>query len=68
MTDPDAKIIGLFGVAENAHIYNVTMRDYDIMNAGRNVSEKSVGAVFAVGQGIRSYDNFVYPKETSEEP
>jgi len=23
MTDPDAEIIGLFGVAQNAHIYNV---------------------------------------------
>ena len=66
-TDPNVDIIGLFGVAQNAHIYNVTMRDYDIMNAGRNVSGKSVGAVLAVGQESRSYDNFVYPKETSED-
>lgn len=64
MTDPDTKIIGLFGVAKNAHIYNVTMRDYDITSAGRNVPGKSVGAILAVGQGSRSYDNFAYPKET----
>ena len=63
MTDPNAKIIGLFGVAKNAHIYNVTLRDYDIASAGKNVSGKSVGAVLAIGQGRRSYDNFVYPKE-----
>ncbi len=65
MTDPNAMIVGLFGVAENAHIYNVTLRDYDIASAGKNVSGKSVGAVLAIGQGSRSYDNFVYPKETS---
>jgi len=64
MADPNATIIGLFGVAKNAHIYNVTMRDCDIERAGKNVSGKSVGAVLAIGQGSRSYDNFVYPKET----
>jgi len=63
MTDPDAKIIGLFGVAKNAHIYNITLRDYDIASAGKNGANKSVGAVLAIGQGSRSYDNFVYPKE-----
>mgnify|MGYP006990147336 FL=1 len=62
MTDPDAEIIGLFGVAQNAHIYNVILRDYDITNAGRNITGKSVGAILAIGQGSRSYDNFVYPK------
>ena len=64
MADPNATIIGLFGVAKNAHIYNVTMRDCDIERAGKDVSGKSVGAVLAIGQGSRSYDNFVYPKET----
>ncbi len=63
MTDPDAEIIGLFGVARNAHIYNVILRDYDITGAGRNITGKSVGAVLAIGQGSRSYDNFVYPKK-----
>ncbi len=65
MTDPDAEIIGLFGVAQNAHIYNVILRDYDITNAGRNITGKSVGAILAIGQGSRSYDNFVYPKEAA---
>lgn len=63
MTDPDAEIIGLFGVAQNAHIYNVILRDCDIASAGRNITGKSVGAIIAIGQGSRSYDNFVYPKE-----
>ena len=65
MTDPDAKIIGLFGVAKNAHIYNITLRNYDIASAGKNAANKSVGAVLAIGQGSRSYDNFVYPKEAA---
>ena len=43
------------------------MRDYDITNAGRDVPGKSVGAIVAVGQGSRSYDNFVYPKEIEED-
>ena len=64
MTDPDAEIIGLFGVTQNAHIYNVILRDYDITSAGRNITEKSVGAILAIGQS-RSYDNFVYPKEAA---
>ena len=62
MTDPDAKLVGLFGVAKGAELYNITMRDYDITSAGSNVSEKSVGAIAAICVGS-SYDNFVYPKE-----
>ncbi len=65
MTDPDAEIIGLFGVAKNAHIYNITLRDHDIASAGKNAANKSVGAILAIGQGSRSYDNFVYPKEAA---
>ena len=72
MTDPDAKLVGLFGMAENAHIYNITLRDLDIESAGRNTSQKSVGAIAAItrgkgGRGSRVYDNFVYPKETDGE-
>ncbi len=64
MTDPNAKIIGLFGVADGASIYNITMRDYDIQSAGRNVTGKSVAPILALGLGdTRSYDNQVYPKE-----
>lgn len=64
MTDPDAKIIGLFGVADGAEIYYITMRDYDIQTAGRNAPEKSLSPILALGYGFtRSYDNQVYPKE-----
>lgn len=64
MTDPDAKIIGLFGVADGAHIYNITMRDYDIQTAGRNVTGKSIAPILATGLGdTRSQDNHVYPKD-----
>lgn len=64
MTDPDAKIIGLFGVADGANIYNITMRDYDIQSAGRNVTGKSIAPVLALGLGdTRSYDHQVYPQK-----
>ena len=60
MTDPDAKIVGLFGVARNnAQIYNITLRDCDIMSAGKNAANKSVGAIVAIAYGARSYDNVV---------
>lgn len=67
MTDPYAELVGLFGFAENAHIYNVTMRDFDITSAGRKSKKISVGAILAVNKGSRSYDNFVYPKETGDD-
>ena len=60
MTDPDAKIIGLFGVArDNAQIYNTTLRDCDIMSAGKNAANKSAGAIVAIAYGGRAYDNAV---------
>lgn len=64
ITNPDTKIAGLFGYAENANIYNITMRDYDIETAGRNVTGKSVAPIVVFGMGTtRSYDNHVYPRE-----
>lgn len=64
MTDPKAEIIGLFGYAEDAHLYNSTLRDYDITSAGRDIKKKSVSPVLVFGMGkTRSYDNTVYPKE-----
>ena len=67
MTDPDATLVGLFGFAQNANIYNVTLRDYDIVHAGEKALRKSVGAILAVaGSGARSYDNFCYPREEAE--
>ncbi len=64
MTDPDAEIVGLFGVAEHAEIYNVTLRDYDTASAGKNAEDKAVGAILAIGKGVRSYDNYAYPRGT----
>ncbi|ENY92251.1 hypothetical protein HMPREF1093_03978 [Hungatella hathewayi 12489931] len=64
MADPKAEIIGLFGYAEDAHLYNITLRDYDIMSAGRDIKKKSVSPVLVFGMGkTRSYDNTVYPKK-----
>ena len=34
--------------------------DCDIAGAGKNSTKKSVGAVLAIGQGSRSYDNIVH--------
>lgn len=60
MTDPDAEIIGLFGVArDNAQIYNITLRDCDIMSAGRNAAKTSAGAIVAIAYGGHAYDNTV---------
>ena len=60
MTDPDAEIVGLFGVARNnAQIYNITLRDCDIMSAGKNAAKISVGAIVAIAYGAHSYDNVV---------
>lgn len=65
MTDPYADLVGLFGVAKNARIYNVTVRDEDITSAGRNAMRKSVGAILATGG--HSYDNHVvFSKESGK--
>lgn len=63
MQDPDAEVIGLFGYAEGAKIYNVTLRDYDIASAGRNSKTKSLAPVLVFGKNVESFDNTVYPKE-----
>ncbi|MDE7245658.1 MAG: M56 family metallopeptidase [Oscillospiraceae bacterium] len=66
MTDPDAEIIGLFGVAEEADLYNITLRDYDIQNAGNKVSDSIIAPVLAQGRkNFRYYDNYAYPKGDS---
>ncbi|MDE5860131.1 MAG: M23 family metallopeptidase, partial [Oscillospiraceae bacterium] len=66
MKDPDATMIGMFGYAENAEIYNITLRDYDIESAGSNAPQKSVAPILPiVTEGTRCYDNHVYPAESS---
>ncbi len=63
MTSPDAKVIGMFGVAEGATIYNITLRDYDISSAGKNSKTKSVSPILVFGTDSKCYDNNTYPKE-----
>ena len=63
MADPYAPLIGMFGYAENANIYNITLRDYDIEKAGSKAKTKSVAPIVAINVGSRVYDNFIYPKE-----
>ena len=63
MTEPYAPLIGMFGYAENANIYNITLRDYDIEKAGSKAKTKSVAPIVAINVGSRVYDNFIYPKE-----
>lgn len=67
MTDPDAELAGLFGAAEGAHLYNITMRNIDISSAGRNRAGMSAGAIVAYNMGPdgRVYDNRVYLPEES---
>lgn len=63
MTDPDARVIGLFGYADSAKIYNVTLRDYDIAAAGRHIKSKSVSPILVFGTDTKCYDNFTYPQK-----
>jgi len=57
ITSPSAKLIGLFGYAEGAKIYNVHLTDVDISKAGS--TGKSVGAIVAFGIDCEVYDNKV---------
>ena len=59
MTDPQARLIGLFGYARGAVICRVTMTDYDILSAGSSAQGKSVAPILAFGQDCRSFDNTV---------
>ncbi len=64
MTNPDARLVGMFGVAKGASLYNITLEDYDIADAGRNAPTKSVAPIVAVAVGSAySFDNVSIPKE-----
>lgn len=56
-TDPNAEFIGLFGYADGAHIYNVTLRNVDISKAGGK--GKHAGAIVAIAKNSKIYDNYV---------
>lgn len=65
--NPYAQIVGLFGVAEGAQIYNITMRDYDIFSAGLKAGSRGIAPILVYGdEDTKSYDNFLYPKESKK--
>jgi len=67
MKNPYAQIIGLFGVVDGAHIYNVILRDYDILSAGLKSTSKGISPIIVYGSGnTESHDNFLYPKEVNK--
>ena len=60
MKNPYAQIVGLFGVAEGAQIYNITIRDYDICSAGLKTDSRGISPILVYGNGnTKSYDNFL---------
>ena len=58
ITSPTVKIIGFFGFAGNAQLYNITLRDLDIETAGGQ--GKSVGAICARATDCNIHSNEVY--------
>lgn len=67
MKNPYAQIVGLFGVAEGAQIYNITMRDYDIFSAGLKAESRGIAPILVYGdEDTKSDDNFLYPKESAK--
>lgn len=66
MKDPDTVRVGMFGYTEQANIYNITLRDYDIESAGRNAPQYSCAPILpVVSGGTRCYDNRAYPAGSS---
>ena len=58
MISPTVKIIGFFGFAGNAQLYNITLHDLDIETAGGQ--GKSVGAICARATDCNIHSNEVY--------
>ena len=58
--EPDAEPAGMFGAARDAHIYNITLRDYNI-ERNKNSAEQPDFPILACDLGgSRVYDNTVY--------
>ncbi len=58
----------LFGAAEDAHLYNITLRDYEIPGLEEKALEWPQSPILALETGaVRCYDNFAYPRENSEQ-
>ena len=70
MTDPGAELTGLFGAAKNAHIYNIILRDCDMLDSGSAGESKEnfdLDEVLGLDLGgVRFYDCIVYAKNKPE--
>lgn len=71
MTDPDAELTGLFGAAKDAHIYNIILRDCDMIEgglAGEPKENSDFGEVLGLDLGgVRFYNCIVYAKNKPED-
>lgn len=64
MKNPKVNLIGFFGWAEKAKLYNITLQDLDIKSAGSEATGGiSSGAICAIAIDCNIFDNKVYPKE-----
>ncbi len=61
MKNSGAKLVGLFGYAKGAHLYNIILWDVDIDDAGSS-TECNKGAICAMAEDCRIYDNEVHKK------
>ncbi|MCI8623915.1 MAG: M56 family metallopeptidase [Provencibacterium sp.] len=64
---PGTTLPGLFGAAKNAHLYNITLRDYDLPQPGGPASGETAFPILALDVGeSRCYDNASYPKQAEK--
>ena len=60
ITDPDTELAGMFGAARDAQLYNITLRDHNIINS-QNAAKQPDFPILACDLGnSRVYDNMVY--------
>lgn len=58
ITSSDIQVIGFFAYAKNAQLYNITLRELDIENAGS--FGRSIGAICALATDCNIHGNNVY--------
>lgn len=61
MKNSNVKLVGLFGYAKDAHLYNIALRDVDIDDAGSS-TDCNKDAICAMAEDCRVYDNEIYKK------
>lgn len=62
MQNSNAKLAGLFGYAKDAHLYNIILRDVDIVDAGSS-TDCDKDTICAMAEDCRIYDNEVCEKD-----